>query len=206
MQWIAMLTMLIDHIGVVFYPDQLWLRIIGRIAFPLYAYLIVVGYQRTRSYRNYIIRLGLLAIIAQPAYQWAFHTTGLNVIITLFIGLVLLKLLDLTVKYRLVQLLIVLITLVGSTFFELDYGAYGIVLMLIFRYAQKDKLMLFHALLELGFLLIWGYQFISLIVTYFISQQEKLLAKADTIGVPRWLWRCFYPLHLYILALINYSF
>ena len=206
MQWIAMLTMLIDHIGVVFYQDQTWLRYIGRIAFPLYAYLIVVGYQRTRNYRNYMIRVGLLAIIAQPAYQWAFNTTGLNIIISLFIGLLLFKLLDISAKYRLVQILIVLATLYGSTFFDLDYGAYGIVLMLIFRYVPRDKLMLFHAILELPYIFVWGYQYVSLIVTYFISFQAKWLAKADTIQVPRWLWRCFYPLHLYILALMNYNF
>lgn len=206
MQWIAMLTMLIDHLGVVFFPDQIWLRIIGRIAFPLYAYLIVIGYQRTRNYRNYLIRLGLLAIISQPVYQWAFDTTQLNVIVTLFVGLLLLKLLDMTKNNKTLQLAVAAAVLVLSLFFSLDYGAYGIALMLIFRYVKKEQLLIYHALLELLFLFVWGIQFFSLIVTYFISFQPNNLAKADRLQVPRWLWRSFYPLHLLILALLQYTF
>lgn len=206
MQWIAMLTMLIDHIGVVFFPEQIWLRIIGRIAFPIYAYLVVVGYQRTRSYRNYIIRVALLALIAQPAYQWAFDTTHLNIIVTLFVGLVLFKLLDYTAKHRIVQILLVLGTVAAADYFSFDYGAYGILLMLLFRYIRKEKLFLYHALLELVFLLVWGIQFFSLIVTYMISYQANILTKADAVKVPRWLWRSFYPLHLFTLALIKYMY
>lgn len=206
MQWIAMLTMLIDHIGVVFFPDQIWLRIIGRIAFPIYAYLVVVGYQRTRSYRNYLIRIALLALIAQPAYQWAFDTTHLNIIVTLFTALVLFKLLDYTAKHRIVQVLLALGTIAAAQYFSFDYGAYGILLMLLFRYIQKEKLFLYHALLELVFLLVWGIQFFSLIVTYMISYQANILTKADAVKVPRWLWRSFYPLHLFILALIKYTY
>lgn len=206
MQWIAMLTMLIDHLGVVFFPDQIWLRIIGRIAFPLYAYLIVIGYQRTRNYRNYLIRLGLLAIISQPVYQWAFDTTQLNVIVTLFVGLLLLKLLDITQNNKPLQLAIAAAVIMLSLFVSLDYGAYGIALMLIFRYVKKEQLLLYHALLELLFLLVWGIQFFSLIVTYFISFQSNSLAKVERLQVPRWLWRSFYPLHLLILALLQYTF
>lgn len=206
MQWVAMLTMLIDHIGVVFFPDQLWLRLIGRIAFPLYAYLIVIGYHRTRSYRNYVIRLSLLAIISQPVYQWAFDTTQLNVIVTLLVGLLLLKVLDMTAKSVPLQVIIAIAVIAISSFVSLDYGAYGIILMLIFRYIRKEQLFLYHAILEIPFLFVWGVQFISLISTYFISYQQQIVQKLDSISVPRWLWRSFYPLHLLILAYINYTF
>lgn len=47
MYWLAMLTMLIDHVGLVFFPtDPAW-RIAGRLAFPIYAYALYMGYTRT---------------------------------------------------------------------------------------------------------------------------------------------------------------
>jgi len=205
MQWIAMLTMLIDHIGAVFFPDQQWLRIIGRIAFPLYAYLMVIGYQRTRSYTKYVLRVALLAAISQPMYQWAFDTKHFNIIVTLLVGLILFKLMDAAAKNTIIQCLGVITALFAAEWFSLDYGAYGLALMLIFRYASRERMVLYHGLLELLYLLVWGIQFFSLIVTCFISFLPNWVKKVDQINVPRWLWRSFYPLHLLIIAIISYN-
>lgn len=206
MQWIAMLTMLIDHIGYVFFPEHTWLRMIGRIAFPLYVYTMVLGYTRTRNYRMYVIRVALLAAISQPLYQWAFDTHRLNVIITLLVGLLLFKLLDTFAHKPITQRILTIITLLAAEWFALDYGAYGIALMLLFRYVSRERLMLYHGLLEFLYLLVWNIQFISLIVTFFISYQPQWLKKADQIKVPRWLWRSFYPLHLCIISSFRYIF
>ncbi|HHU49810.1 MAG TPA: hypothetical protein GXZ37_08835, partial [Clostridiales bacterium] len=54
---IAMAAMLIDHIGAVFFPEAIWLRIIGRISFPLFAWGIAVGFIRTRNWKIYAVRL-----------------------------------------------------------------------------------------------------------------------------------------------------
>jgi len=206
MQWIAMLTMLIDHIGIVYFPEQTWLRVIGRIAFPLYAYLMVIGYKRTRNYRKYVFRVAVLAAISQPAYQWAFNTNRLNIVVTLLLGLLLFKLLDISNRKPMIQGALVIVTLLAAEWFSLDYGAYGIALMLLLRYVSKEKLMLYHGMLEFLYLLVWSIQFYSLIVTYVISYQPQWLKKADRIHVPRWLWRSFYPLHLCIIASFRYIF
>lgn len=177
MQWIAMLTMLIDHIGIVYFPEQTWLRVIGRIAFPLYAYLMVIGYKRTRNYRKYVFRVAVLAAISQPAYQWAFDTNRLNIVVTLLLGLLLFKLLDTANRKPMIQGALVIVTLLAAEWFSLDYGAYGIALMLLLRYVSKEKLMLYHGLLEFLYLLVWSIQFFSLIVTYIISYQPQWLKK-----------------------------
>lgn len=49
---LAMLTMLIDHIGVIFFPDDIILRIVGRLAFPLFAWGIARGYRYTSSLKD----------------------------------------------------------------------------------------------------------------------------------------------------------
>ena len=57
---IAIITMTIDHIGAVFFENCLIFRIIGRIAFPLFVYSIMIGYFNTKSIKKYILRLFII--------------------------------------------------------------------------------------------------------------------------------------------------
>jgi len=57
---LACITMLIDHIGAIFFPDIMFIRIIGRVAFPIYAFLITEGYSRTKNLKRYMSRLFMI--------------------------------------------------------------------------------------------------------------------------------------------------
>ncbi|MGI6425828.1 MAG: TraX family protein [Tepidanaerobacteraceae bacterium] len=61
LELIAMTTMLVDHMGVVFFPDITAFRIIGRISFPIYCFLLTRGYCYTSNFNKYLLRLILLA-------------------------------------------------------------------------------------------------------------------------------------------------
>ena len=100
---LAMLTMLIDHIGVIFFPDDIIFRLVGRLAFPLFAWGIARGYRYTSSLKRYAIRLLALGIISQYPYMILFQTQTLNICITFFISLISQKLYD--IKTKLVSLL-----------------------------------------------------------------------------------------------------
>lgn len=65
---IACITMLCDHAGKMLFPQYPILRIIGRLAFPLFAYCMAVGCVYTRDMRRYVLRIALLALISQPFY------------------------------------------------------------------------------------------------------------------------------------------
>lgn len=91
---IAMATMLIDHMGAVFFPDIIFLRIIGRISFPIYCFLLVRGFNHTSCFRKYLIRLILLALVSQPICMRLFGEVRLNVIFTLAVCLIILKLIE----------------------------------------------------------------------------------------------------------------
>jgi hypothetical protein len=69
---IAMDTMLIDHIGHTFFPQHLWLRCIGRLAFPLFAFLIAEGCAHTRDIRRYLGRMALFAALSEVPYDLLF--------------------------------------------------------------------------------------------------------------------------------------
>ncbi|MBP3295216.1 MAG: conjugal transfer protein TraX [Lachnospiraceae bacterium] len=105
MKWVALITMLIDHIGASTLAfllhgskeGTLWNiynihRDIGRIAFPIYILMLVEGMQHTRSKKRYLLRMGLFALISEVPFDLAFfripfHWHAQNVFFTLFIGL-----------------------------------------------------------------------------------------------------------------------
>ena len=91
---IAIVSMLIDHIGSVFFPEVRVLRWIGRLAFPIFCYCMTVGLLYTHDIKKYLFRLGIFALISQPCYIFAFHPydfwsqfTNWNIFFTLFLSL-----------------------------------------------------------------------------------------------------------------------
>jgi len=89
---IASITMLLDHTQVVF-PSvfPFYLRYIGRIAFPVYAYMIAQGCRRTRNIGKYLFRLGIFALVSEIPFDLAFRKeinflSDTNIFYTLFLG------------------------------------------------------------------------------------------------------------------------
>ncbi len=99
---IAIITMFIDHIGYFIYPEIRGLRVIGRIAFPIFAYMIAMGYIHTSNRKKYAKRLFLFALISQPPYMlfsltmdpFFFNPFAFNVMFLLLLGLGFLSLFD----------------------------------------------------------------------------------------------------------------
>ncbi len=83
---IAIMAMAVDHIGALIYPETLWLRVAGRLAMPIIAFLLVEGYHHTRHLGRYLLRLLVFAVLAQPVYRLVFPH-GLNVFFDLLAGL-----------------------------------------------------------------------------------------------------------------------
>lgn len=211
MQLLAIVTMLIDHVGLIFFPDSPGWRIVGRIAFPIYAYFITVGYRMTSSRPKYLLRLAMLAVIAQVPYMLAFDTTHYNVIFTLLASALVLLAIDGLLASRLPRavrwLAIVPLTLAAALFMTelpFDYNAYGLLLILIYRYSDKGRTVLLHLLLNALYYVLsgpdWGIQMFSLVPTLLLVYGAELRAELNRVRVPRWLWRAFYPAHLAALA------
>ncbi|MFS0856971.1 TraX family protein [Paenibacillus taichungensis] len=203
MQWIAMITMLIDHIGAVFYPQVGELRIIGRIAFPIYAFAVYIGYKHTRNVRKYIWRLFWIAVISQLPFMAAFNHFSLNVVWTLWSALLVLLVLD-KLPVRLLGIPIVIVAGVVMEMTHMDYGMYGLLLVLLFRYFQGLVLVMAHLLLNVLYIYLHSssIQMYSVIATIGIAIAQYYNAGFRLKG-PRWIWRYFYPAHLAVIALIR---
>ena len=86
---IAIACMIVDHVSVAFFPKVYEMRLIGRIAFPLFAWCLCVGAEYTRNIWKYALRLLLVGILSQPIYAWAMNHdwNALNIFFELLPGL-----------------------------------------------------------------------------------------------------------------------
>lgn len=228
--------MLIDHLTYFFVPedsgflfqitiggqpkDILWVvgRTIGRIAFPIFAFLIVEGFFHTKSLKKYIMRLSVFALIAELPYYWAFWypadiTNVLvrrNIMLTLLLGLLTIALLDVIYKTYIVSnpyfmnLFMAMVIVAGGLTLIILRGSYqefgyGVLLMVGFYLGHRSK-----KLSVLLFILIVGFlrpniEFMAILaapILYFYNGE-----KGPNI---KYLFYIFYPAHLLILCLIRY--
>lgn len=66
---LAMAAMLADHIGYLFFPQALWMRCVGRLAFPIFAFQVVEGWYRTHDRRRYFLRLALCGLLSEIPFD-----------------------------------------------------------------------------------------------------------------------------------------
>ena len=96
LKWIGIVSMIVDHIGRMFFPDIWVFTAIGRLAFPIFALLTAVGFMYTANIFRYGIRLFLLALLSEPIFDYAFFGTFFypdrqNVFFTLVEWVILIK-------------------------------------------------------------------------------------------------------------------
>ena len=205
LQWIAMLTMLIDHIGIVWFEDEAIYRIIGRLAFPIYAYFVVQGMTYTSNRRRYVLRLAVLAILSQLPFSLLFHTFSLNVIATFLLAVLTMygfaeALHPIKRWGSLVAGAVVLLVV------PCDYGLYALLLMLIYRYAQGLQVVIYHLLLNTVYVFVAltsEIQMWSLLPSVlFAWTNAEFTARIRHSRAPKLLWRSFYPAHLLVLLVL----
>ena len=136
---IACVAMLLDHIGYAFGIAPL--RIVGRIAFPIFVYLIYNGYRHTKSPMRYALRLGIFALISQVPFALFCHHSSYfqngNVFITLMLALLCVWAADELKKRTATKWLCLFpaLAVICGYYFGLlksDYGAKGILMAMIF--------------------------------------------------------------------------
>lgn len=214
MKIIAAIFMLIDHIGLVFFPDQLLWRILGRVAMPLFAYGVAIGFRYTSSFKNYIKRMILFAVVSQLPFLWMFRVAfgkgfALNIGFTFVIALSCLWFLENTKSLapfnRISNHMVIILLLILSEVLHCDYGIYGIgVVYIFYQYSVKreEPLLAYvlFTLVTIVYSVIYGnfLQMYALLALLFIKELKDLHVK----GL-RYFFYVFYPLHLLILMIIN---
>ena len=229
---LAMILMIIDHIWGVFAVDgYLWMTCIGRLAYPIFAFMIVEGYFHTKNLKKYVLRLLLFALISEIPFNLVMASSWLaplhqNVLWTFLIGILLIFLNEKAKKTG--KLWIRGLVLVGTVLLGcllgiiafVDYNHGGVLMILVFYVFRERK---------------WWALLGQIVCLYFISVEVisgqfipiALFGKSFELVVqsfcmlalvPIWLYRGkqgphnkairyffygFYPAHLLLLWLIR---
>jgi hypothetical protein len=189
---IGIVTMAIDHVGLILYPQVIFVRVIGRLALPIFAWYLTQGYIHTSSLKKYVLRLGIFAVAAQVPYYIATHRTTLNIFFALLLGLLALYAWE-KKRYFLVGIIIVI-----SGVIPLDYSFYGILMILAFYIFQEKKMaFLSQAIVSSVGLYLYGViQPFSLVGVALALYYPKNFTK---IQINKYFFYFFYPIHLAII-------
>lgn len=225
---VAITTMLIDHMGVILFPGFEWMRVIGRLAFPLFAWMIAMGFRYTRSRRRYLIRLLVFALICEVPFQLAFPGHGSNVLWTLALGLIAICAWG-AIEDKVVGAAAVLACGIAALALKSDYDIYGVATVLLFHLfrEKEDRGKLAGSLLLLNLIYLpFSYKVWSTILDYentarvaqllFLRLQLVLIQTLSMASLffvftynekpgplkAKYLFYAFYPAHILVLYLI----
>lgn len=227
---LAMAFMLMDHLWATLLPAQEWLTCVGRIAFPIFAFMAVEGYFHTHNLKKYLLRMLIFAVISEVPFDlmyggtW-FYPVHQNVIWTLMMGLVGIHLMETVRKkkstfvYILVSAIVVILGGLLGTLSMVDYYGIGVLTVFIFYFFRERKWWcLLGQLLALYWVnveLLGGLMYpIRLFGMEFELCQQGLALLAL---LPIWLYRgrqgyhskpfqyfcyAFYPIHMLVIVLV----
>lgn len=208
---IALVTMTLDHIGVLLLPQVTILRLVGRLSFPIFAYMIAEGCAHTRSMPRYLGTMASLAAVCQAAYFFAMGSLYQSVLVTFTLSISLTWLVKWALSHRSVGarllaaagiLAALFVTelaplLLTSTDFAVDYGFLGVILpvAVFLGRTKQQKLRLALVVLVLMAVDAWPGQWAALLTLPLLALYNGRRGKADL----KWLFYVYYPAHLLVL-------
>lgn len=233
LKWIAIVTMLIDHVGAVLVLDwyvqqptaELYnayylMRTVGRIAFPIFCFLLVEGFFHTRDRRKYALRLGLFCLVAEPPFDLAlegrlFQSDDQNVFFTLLFGfLAMWGSWELSRRQNwhpaLASAVMLIPCGIGAALLQTDYDCFGVLLILALFVGrsicpENNAATRLVQLLLGSFAILWYcwansnwleiYAVLGLVLTLLYSGQRG--------NGPKWFFYWFYPVHLTLLGIVK---
>jgi hypothetical protein len=216
---IALVSMLVDHASIVLGNPAGWGRVIGRLAFPIYVFLVAEGFRHTRSAWKFTARLAAFALISEPFFDLALHNEGINFLArtNIFYTLALAGVAIAAGKHKLILAVPAAIAAMAAAhFLTSDYAAHGVAFILAMYYIEPIKPRLAVAALfalhqHIGiFELLWEGHGAFLRWEHYALIPATLAAVAllyfynGKRGISlKWAFYAAYPLHLALLALVG---
>ena len=212
---IALLSMTIDHIGYILYPEREWMRILGRLAFPIFAYMIAEGARYTRSRKKYFLLMFGFGAAFQVFSFFAMDSLFQSSLITFSFSILLIYALDLAMTRKSIDawmlfalvfiavffLVYILPFLLPETDYAIDYGIWGVLFPVFVYLGGKNK---------------WAKLALCVIPLVFLSvsyiHQEYALFSLVPLALyngkrgkwkMKYLFYIYYPAHLAVIHLVG---
>lgn len=213
---IAMVSMVFDHVGDVFFPEIAWLRMVGRLAMPIFAFCITEGYIHTRNRNKYLLRMGIFALVSEVPFDLAFegniNLSHQNIMLSFFISILALMLFDLirgskieikgrySVWRTILGVLAVIAMAVVAMLVKADYTVFAVIGVFLF-YVFKDVNHYVRPIPGVAFLALT--RTVGYYCTTGLSIIPLLLYNGKKGKGLKWLFYAFYPGHLLLLYLLK---
>ena len=220
---LALITMVVDHVGHFLFPEMLWLRVIGRLAFPIFTFLFALSYRYTHSKKRLALRIGVTAVLGQVLINLAGASELISIFFLFGLGILAFEALDRKLAWAIIPLAIT------AEVFGVDYGAYGILVLSSFYafHGQFSKQALSYSLLTVLFSLspflnpdlwpmiplilqeffttYWRYfiqvlSIVALIPLAFYNTDKPKAYPKPWSTVEQMFFYAFYPIHIAVLA------
>lgn len=212
---IALVTMTCDHVAKLFFPESQLLLILGRLAMPIFAWMIAEGCHHTRNRRAYLAQLGGLALLCQVVFFVTEGSLYMCILVTFTLSVLLICAIDYLHQKKSAQAVLLALLAVAlvlsativvprldtGTDFYVDYGFYGVLLPVAIyigrNHLQKLSLgLVFLVLLAMDSSAIQWWSLLTLpLLGLYNGQRGKWKIK--------WLFYLYYPLHLAALWAID---
>ena len=213
LKWIGIVTMAIDHIGHVLFPQCWMLRVIGRLAFPIFCFLLVEGFHYTHDRKRYALRLAAFAVISELPFNIAifgnwFVPQHQNVFWTLTIGVLMMTVLEYIdekqseAAFGVLKIGTVLLAMLLTVVLRTDYSEKGIFMIFLFYTFYQNR--------RVAALSVAGYN-----LALSLWQLGSVQGAAALSAVPilcyngkegkkmKYFFYLFYPVHLLLLHVIS---
>lgn len=214
---IAMITMTVDHAGLMLFPDAIWMRIIGRLAYPIYAYMIAEGCNHTRSMGRYLGTLSIMALVCQLAYTFTSGSLVQSILVTFSLSVGLVWILRWARSRRLPAkllacaaiLLVLFLTeglpmLLPDTDYSVEYDFIGVILPVVICFCptKKQKLLACALLLSMMSAFMWPGQWFSLLAVPILAMYNGRRGRLPL----KWIFYLYFPIHLLLLQGLVFLF
>lgn len=217
---IACLTMLIDHVAAVFLPWEaaLPLRIVGRIAFPVFCFLLAEGAYYTRNPLKYGLRLLLGVALAEVPFDLLFYGSVTwehsSVMVTLFLGLIAIVAVQ-KIPFEWLKVPVAGLCVIAAEALGTDYGWLGVIMILGMYFARDAK---YPAIIRAMVLVVvnWAFNSYPVAIAGDLTIPIQMFAvlalipielysgkKLTANPVMKWGFYLFYPVHITVLLLIS---
>lgn len=214
---IALIAMTCDHVGKELLPQFQILQIIGRLAFPIFAYMVAEGCIHTKSKKKYLLTMIILAFLCQIVYYIAEKSLYQCVLVTFSVSIMLIITLDYAIKSKKIWGYILCISafvlaifvclilpwILAETDFYIDYGIFGVLLpvCVYLGKTRKGKLILMSIPLVFLAVTMGNIQWFALLTPFILA----IYNGKRGVWKMKNLFYIYYPLHLagiYLIGLV----